>query len=407
MPGVGVLGGYGPAAYDIDEYDSDYPPGPKAWNAGFTFPLRSSRRLYANDLNQQLSQPVSFLAKKPMAQGAQMTSQSVANNTFAPLTLDTQVNDPWYMRSDESDTSQLSVNAYCDGIWLVQGQVPWAASSTSVADEYEADIYLNGALATRGERWMANGSHVTPGVCDLFIANASTEFQLGGYQLWGSTLATFTNATAFPSLTARWIAASGVTLPGGQMPVTTQTLYGANGPVTGPVAGPLLTPPAPGTWTTLQEATSAQLNSDIRNNVLFLSNVPVYKASQGTPQVVPASTATAMTGMAINIDNWSAGSATKWTAPCAGVYLVGGQVGFATPGAGYSGWPNLICDISGTTTTYSGKRAYGEYVAGMALRVLRLSKGDTVQLGAGHSYSSTVTTLAGSNTRLFTVWLSS
>ncbi len=409
MPGVGVLGGYGPAAYDIDKYESDYPPGPSAWNAGLTFPLRRSSRLYANDLNQQLSQPVSFLAKKPMGQAAQMTAQSVVNNTSVPLTMDTQVNDAWYMRAVESDTSQFSVGAYLDGIWLVQGQVPWAASSTTTADTYEADIWLDGSLSTRGERWAANGSHVTPRVCDLLVVapNEQLVFHLAGQQLSGGSVATFTNATAFPAVTARWIAASGVSLPGGQMPATTQTAYGPNGPVTGPVAGPLLTPPVPGTWTTLQEATSSQLNSDIRNNVLFLASVPAYQATQNGSQAVPASTNAALTGMTVNIDNWSAGSSTKWTAPCAGVYLVGGQVGFGTPGAAYSGWANLICDISGTTTTYSGTRAYGQYIASMALRVFRFSQGDTVQLGAAHSYTSTVNTLTGSNTRLFTVWLSS
>lgn len=50
---------------------ADYPAGPAAWSAGQSFPLRIPEYLYANDLNQQLSAAVSFLATPPMFKGAQ------------------------------------------------------------------------------------------------------------------------------------------------------------------------------------------------------------------------------------------------------------------------------------------------------------------------------------------------
>lgn len=363
--------------------------------------------MYANDLNQQLSQPVAFLARKPIANHSQATTQSLAASTSTPITMDTQITDPWGMRTVSGDTSQLTVRAYTDGIWFVQGFIPMAASVNSSSYFYETDIFINGSVYTRGERWASLGSHVTPGVADIIPCPAGTEIQLVGYQTSTAAVSTFSNTVAFPYMSARWVAANN-TLPGGQMPASSQTYQGPNGnqvyiPPNGS-EGPLLTAPNPGTWTTLEEATSSQFNNDIRNSVLFMANVPVYRAIENTSQSVSASTSTPITNMLIETDNWGAGSSTVWTAPISGAYLVGGQVAYTTASSAMYGYAELICDISGTTSYYLGNRVYGETIASMVLRVIRFSAGDTVQLGAWSSASTT--TYDGSNTRLFTLWLS-
>jgi hypothetical protein len=411
MAGVGVLGGYGPAAFDVDSYGQDYPPGPSAWLAGQTWPLRSNGHVYAADLNQQLSQPVEFLSHKPVVQVQQQVTQNIASNSTATscaITHDTQIMDPWGMRSVSTDTSQVTVSSYTDGVWLVQGQVSFAASASSGVYAYEADLYVDGALYSKGERWAALGSHVTPSVADLMVLPVESWVQLYGWQNSGASVLTFANGVSSSALTARWVAGSGVSLPGGQMAAASQTYQTASGPQTvvplPGTNGPLLTPPSPGTWTSLQEATSAQFNSDIRNSVLFLANVPVYRATQNTSNSIAANTNVGMTNMGISIDNWGAGSGTVWTAPVAGVYLVGGQVAFATGSSAFNGTAYLNATLSGVSSSYPGVTAYGENIASMALRTIRMSAGDTIQLGAISSAATTSQT--GSNTRLFTVWLS-
>ena len=412
MSGVGVYGGYQPSAPGVD-----YPLGPSEWAAGQTWPLHNSRHVYAVDLNQQLSSAVAFLHRKPTFQGAQQGSnQPVPSNTQTPVVLVTEITDAWNMHNGLVDGSQITVPFSCGGIWLMQGSVPFAASGAG--SMYEAFLLRNGAVAANGEQLGAPGVHVTPGVADLVTAAAGDFFQLGAFQISGSPvntyLSTANGSTQFsdnagPVLTARWVAANN-SLPGGviQVPVFVGTFFGdpffVNEPVT-------ITTPNPGTWTVFEEATATQFNSDIRDSVLFLSNVPACRASlSGTSPSIPSGSAlpgSQVTGLTASIDNWGAFAGNTWTCPVSGMYLVYGQAGWPQESTAFSVNTTIQAVQSGVTGNYTGTGALSIWPQSMVMRHLRFTAGDTVQLYATHNFSTFLNPASGNNTRLFTLWVSS
>lgn len=402
MAGVGVYGGYQPAIVVPEPVPDpgiplDYPPGPVAWSAGQAWPLRSTSRVYANDLNLQLSQPVAFLARKPMFQGAQtQATQSIPASSWTPIILDTETADPWFMHLDSGDFSQIQIPTDCDGIWLVQGSVPQSGIPTGNYI-YGAGVMHNGSVYSTGEYLGSTGSsRYTPGMADLIAVSGNDYLQLAAYQNYGTGPATYMftgNAsgqlydTAYPVFTARWVAANN-SLPGGVL------------------NGITLGVPNPGTWTTLQEATSAQFNSDIRNSVLFLANVPAARvAATGSPASIPSGTSSQVTGLAETIDNWAAYSSNTWTCPVSGLYLVGGVTAYNAQSSAFLNVAQIKADQSGTVTTYSGASSYAYWSQATVLRVLRFTAGDTAQLWSLQISGSSLT--PATNSRLFTLWLSS
>jgi hypothetical protein len=392
MAGVGVYGGYQPVVAGVD-----WPPGPSLWSAGQTWPLRSSKRVYANDLNLQLSQPVAFLSRKPLFKGTQQAANQSVNPVHqTPISLDTEIADPWYIHS-QGDATQILVPLGGDGIWLVQGTVPFAASASGNYI-YQANLARNGTITANGERLGAPGIHVSSSVADLIPASAGDNLQLVGYHNYSSAVNTYINTSSggtpysdntCPVITARWAAANN-SLPAGVL------------------NGVTLGVPSPGTWTTLQEATSSQFNTDIRNSVNFLANVPACRAGAANGGASLASgTAGQVTGLTASIDNWGAFASNTWTCPRSGLYLVMGATSFPAAGSAYVSYTQIKAVQSSVTTYYTGAMTYSYWPGSMVLKALRFTAGDTVKLyGYQASGSSHAPDLFG-NTRLFTLWLSS
>ena len=341
--------------------------------------------------------PVAFLSRKPSFKASQQVNQQVNPSSQTPVTLDTEITDPWYIHSYSSDPSQLVIPLFTDGIWLVQGTVPFAASAPGNFI-YQANLARNGAVVANGERLGSTGIHCSPSVADLIPFSAGDILQLIGLQNYSGPVNTYINTTSGgtqfsdntgPVITARWVAANN-TLPGG--------VY----------KGVTLGVPNPGTWTSLQEATSTQFNSDIRNSVNFLANVPAFRAScTGTPAALLTATAGQVTGLGASIDNWGAFTANTWTCPLSGLYLVMGATAFGPAASAYVSYTQIRAVQSGVTNFYTGAQTFAYWPGSMVMKALRLTAGDTVQLYGYQASGGSLGPDRGGNTRLFTLWLSS
>lgn len=394
MGSVAIYGSYSPAVAG-----QDFPVGPAQWSAGATWPLRANKHVYANDLNEQLSAPVSFLSRKPMFKGSQqVNSQAIGPNTQTSVALDTEISDGWYTHSFLNDITKMAVPYSCDGIWLVQGCVP-IASAPAGNFIYQTNLAKNNSIFANGQRLASTGLHVSPYVADLVTASTGDFFQLISFQTSTANVNTLNTTgpsggvqyfdNSFPQITARWVAANN-NLPAGVL------------------NGVTLGIPNPGTWTSLQEVTTAQFNSDIRNSINFLANVPACRVSAtGAPAGILTGTSAQITGLTSQIDNWHAFASNTWTCPVSGLYLVGGAVGFPSQASAYSTYTTLQATQSGVGHGYTGSNAYGVFPAGMALRTLRFTAGDTLTLQAFQNSGATLTPNLNGNTRMFTLWLSS
>lgn len=409
---VGTYGGYTPAILG-----ADYPAGPVLWPAGQSWPPRLPPRVYANDLNRQLSAAVSFLSMKPQFKGAQqVTAQSIPSSANTQILLDTEIDDAWGMHSNSGDTSQVVVPAGCDGTYLVQGTVPFAATAAGYG--YQALIYYNGSSYKSGNMgggWSGSGNVPVPQVMDLLQLSAGETFSLAAYHTYTSAVSTsistaangstqFSNAQ-YPVLTARWVG-TGNNVPGGVMSIPFiqgDGTWFANENVQ-------LSVPDPGTWTSLQEATSSRFNSDILNSVLFLSNVPMLRAvCASTPAAIASGSAGGqVTGLSSASDNWSAYNVTTstYTAPVNGLYLLMGQTVWPNPGVSYTGRTWLQATISGVGTTLMGGEMTGVTLTTNAIRTVRLSAGDTVQVWSSQNSGSSLTPIENVNTKFLALWLS-
>lgn len=403
MSGVGVDGGYQPPIpvpgvnSQVTYQPVSYPPGPSAWGAGWTWPIQASGQVYASDLNQQLSQPVAFLSRKPMFQGAQQTAQSIADSTSTPVNLDTEISDPWQMHNFGSPAN-VTVPYACDGVWLVQGSIPYAVSTNGAYFAAQLSYNVNDIIT--GEIMQGPNSRVVPAVADLIAANAGDTFQLVAKQTTTAALDTWVSTPSTPKvayadygtpvLTCRWVAAN-------------NSLHG------GVFNGVQLGLPDPSTWNPGDEVTSARFNSDIRNNVLFLSNVPYSRGMvTGTPAAIPAGTPSLVSGMTANLDNWGTwnASSSTWTCPVSGLYLVYGQVEFPTQSNPFTASVHLNCTLSGNAVTYSGADVYGATVGAVVFKTVRFTAGDSFQLYGYQDFGSPLTPNNETNTRFFSLWLS-
>jgi hypothetical protein len=409
MAGVGTYGGYspgviigggggsagttaGPASWTPTAGGGiPYPPGPSVWPAGQSWPLNETGQVNGQDLNQQLSLPVSFLAAKPFFQGAQWTPQSIPNTPSPgqPVTLDTEMADAWNMHANYSDSSQVVIPDGCDGIWLFQGNIPFSATANH---RFRAMGLYNGTEYSGGEQFGWAQNPVSVDYADLIPCNAGDILQLAAWQDSGAAVNTFASSNStgatpffngdFPAFRLRWVA-------GGS---GTSGLSAPN--ITAFFQNPV---------------TSADFNNYITNSVNFLSYVPYCRAIQTTPQAAISSGAsTQMTGMTSMLDNygqWNAATST-WTCQVPGIYLLFCQAGFPNQGTAYAASSFLRITSGGNTASFNGSKGWSFNPVASVMRRFRLNAGDTVQV-FGFQTSGSGQVPQSADVRFFSLWQSS
>lgn len=337
--------------------------------------MRTNNQVYASDLNSQLSQAIQFLVSPPAFQGQQATAQLIPNSSNTNVILDNPTFDNYLGQNDSTFTKYI-IPARCGGIWLANGVVVYGGSSGA-----NFDAFLNVNNTAVAGCIYADRNTVSLPVADLVSMAPGQFLCLLTNQSAGFSVNTAVATHNFSYLNLRWVAnASGT-------------------------AG--LTPPNPATWTPGEICTATNFNAEIYNAVSFLSYVPFFRAQQNTPQTIPATTSTAMTGMVATLDNYSSFASNTWTCQVAGTYLVGFQGGFTnTTAADYAA--TLITSIGGVNATYwSGKVASNASTIIGGMKTLRFSAGDTVKLGGWQDSGGSLGTETNGNTRFFTLWMSS
>jgi hypothetical protein len=355
-----------------------------------------------------------------MFQLAQYTAQLIPSGASTALSMDQEVADPWQVHADDSDTSQVVIPPGLDGIWLVQGSVPYNTSSSG--HYYAAQLLHTGAASgststISGTRLQSNGAHVTPQVADLISVDAGDVIQLAALQTSGASINTWASESAgdiarydgqaCPVLTGRWVAA-GNSLPGGVLQTQLVTMFDGPAPVYGTAGIQMQIPNLP-TWADGDEISNGALNGSITGCVMFLSNVPACRTfAGGTPAAVRSGQLAQVTGLQATIDGWADWNAATntWTAPKDGVYLLFGQCGWPQQSAAFTASTALNCSVSGSPVTFTGTPATAVSPCASVLRQVRLSAGDTVQVRAAQNSGSTLTPSTLTNTRFFSLWLS-
>lgn len=160
----------------------------------------------------------------------------------------------------------------------------------------------------------------------------------------------------------------------------------------------------------------AFLNEQVRDIVNFLAYPPLLRAAAAsTAQSVPSQTfpaGTAITGLSAaspGIDNFSGLSASVYTAPVAGIYLLYGQVYLTGSTSAFISAAGYQVN-TGTVQWGTGFRTFtssaAQSVCPWFTRQVRLNAGDTVTLYGFQSSGSAMDTVATatSNSRLIAVW---
>jgi hypothetical protein len=354
-----------------------------------TWPLRADSQVWVDDLNDQLSEAVSFLTFPPAFSGQQLsTGGNIPSGADTDVVLETQLWDS-YNAFGDVNFKKYTVPAGCGGVWLAIGGVPFNAGSTT--SNFQALLDVNSGTFTTGSKFPSAASATCcPLVADLLFLNAGDTVALAGFQNTGGTVNLVNAGNRHPFLNLSWAA------------TTTGT------------AG--LAPPSPRTWaandlcaSTGSGGTTGNFNTEIRNAVRFLSFVPFCRVVQGSAQSgIATGTDTLMTGFtpAAGQDNYSAySSGTTWTAPVAGTYLIGAQVGWSNS-SNASYYTQIKAVVSSVTTTYVMGSGQGQAnTAFTGLMHLRMTAGDTIQLFGRQNSGGNLSTVAA-DTRMFILWRS-
>jgi hypothetical protein len=380
MSGIGVSGAYGTPVNGIT--GSEYPPAPGVWNAGLTWPLSTSPvgALNANDLNQQLSLPVGFLAQRPKTRLEQQSVQALAAG-FNTITWDFCHADPWGLQSNASDLSQIVIPEAWGGWWLVQASLPVTPAAAGNTFTVGFSVNVSGEINEPGEAFPAQNTNVIiPGAVVLLnLAPGSTVQFACTASAAANTAQSNGQMPAAASLTARWI-----------------------GVGTYPTAVPSI--PDLALWTATQDITSAVFNSQIVDSVQFLTAPSITSGATFAAQAVASGTNVALANISATCpyQEWAEGSST-WTCKIPGVYLVSAvaQLG-GTAASAYFANMGLTAVQSGTSNNYTSMRVYGTGSMGpMMMRRMRFAAGDTFTPYIFQNSGSTVNTLAAAVTVLW------
>lgn len=416
MPGVGASGGYGPPLNTLGMTGIEYPPGPAGWTANADWSAMPGSVFRAADLNQQLSLPLDYLTNPPMFQAIQQTPQTIPVNTGPAtlytslnLTLDTPLVDSWGMWNPDTAATEWQVPVGMDGVYLISATVPMTVKGANFQYQCEANDQYFSLVGGQNSQVTASSGQVMMQFLDLGLYQGGDYFIIEARS--NSTTAVPTAVTSgsgnTPSVSAvlsgRWVASNLATSP---LP------SGYSFP---------LTVPTPTAWTTGQALTSASLNSQIRDSLVFLANRPYCRAQGWTNQSVPSGTTT-LTGMYSTIQDYGFGggnsfyadpwgswnsSTSTWTAPIAGLYLCCLSAGFnssynASNTTAFSMNPSIVVVQSGVSSSLSGGKSYGLWPQGNVMRTVRFAAGDTLKPVVFHTSSTAQNVTVP---MLFTLWL--
>ncbi|MFG3287251.1 hypothetical protein ACGF3G_00305 [Streptomyces sp. NPDC048179] len=139
----------------------------------------------------------------PRFRGYQSTVQSVANNTWTVLTIDTEVYDSDNGHSTTTNTSRYTVQVA--GTYLVTGSASFAANATG---NRGVRITVNGAAVTGS--FVKTGSPDSSGSSGLAtvaqaVCNAGDYIEVQGNQNSGAALNTSAAGDVAVSLSVQWI----------------------------------------------------------------------------------------------------------------------------------------------------------------------------------------------------------
>lgn len=169
--------------------------------------------LHANNLNALGSNLTNlynytmggFLNAPPLCIVSQSTAQSIATNSFAPVTFQSAVvNTPTMWVASLPTTITVSVA----GVYLITGQILWA--TTSATGGREVDLAVNGATQANAiARSNSPGSTVYDVAVDttaFYRLAAGSTIQMLAWQSSGAALSTVVGvSTLTTSMSALWV----------------------------------------------------------------------------------------------------------------------------------------------------------------------------------------------------------
>ena len=366
--------------------------------------------VYAPLLRASVSDAVALLSKPPMLVASQTTTgQSIPNNTWTPVALDTETYDNYYGHADSPTVSNPRYYGQLAGWYLCEASAAIFPSATGTTDwgVGVGGIQAGGAATNFGGGRIpaANTAAWETIAAKLMLfqnvgsfGGSSNDYAYAAViQSNGASSAqTISNsAGGYPNFSCRWVSALSGTHP---LPVPASPAW-----------------PVPPSY-----ITSAFGNTNIRDAIRFLIYPPIMEYTTAAGAALASSASLPATGTAVTlgapaiVDNYGAYSGSTWTAPVAGRYYCYGCVsvnsganavalaaGLTVTSANYN---------SGTTITLwggAGNPVVSNVSAQCVRKILRLNAGDTIQLAAAQNDSgaASVTYSAGvSQPRMIIVW---
>ena len=341
--------------------------------------------LVTSELTDDVSNGVDFLANRPAFSAYSTGAASLSAGGTASIILDTEYFDSWSGHQSLGTASAYPQRYFCQapGWYIAEGFVPFNYTGTvSTVFAASLGVTTGGTFASRQGQMQVVAAGETPGpaVADLIQMTRS-----------GPVGSASTDYVQLQALTS----GSGISLQGGPYP-TLSVRWQCTGSASAlpvPSNGTFPVPPS--------YLGTAWANENIRDTVGFLANPPALRVSY-TPGSQQLSSGTWSNGSTISLntvslDNYSAFSASTslWTAPCAGIHYIIGQVAtlINTVNSG-----NYAAGISVSGTQYWGDSVYIPHVVGTVVTSsagrYRLNQGDTVALIGFTGASGAVNVLA-------------
>lgn len=295
----------------------------------------------AAQLIEQIEQNVRFLRSQPagLIRRLSNTPQTTTSGTFLALEHDMpQIDSTATKMYSDANKTRLTIRR--TGVYLVGGSFHLDANATG---QRGGRIRVNGAteLDAKYEGIPGNAGHGTrPNLITLVSLSSGDYLELEAFQNSGGNI----NATPHPQ----------------HAPVLWAALLSET---TAPPSGPT----AQRVWIPGETITASDLNTYLRDWMLFLLRQPCVKATKNANQSVNNDTWTAVTFPTESFDNdtmhSTVSNTSRITFTRAGLYVVGAGVRFATSGTGSRREVRIVVNGPGSPGT-EGAIAYDHQVPG-------------------------------------------